>query len=351
MRKQANQRSRQAIKGLAERVDCGVDVSAGELVVAAFNGQGVLERRTFENRAAGHRMLIRWLLSLGARARVAMEATGVYSLDLALALDAAEGVEVTLLNPKAVHDFARSRTRTKTDKADAEVLAEHCRRMEFEPWARPSIKSLQLRWVTRHLAALMEDRTRELNRLHAAQQTIAAPACVIADLKHALKRLDKRVLGLRAQARALIAEDAGLERKFILLVAMPGIGEISALSLLAELSLLAPGLSARQWVASSGLDPMHQTSGSSVQKRPRISYKGSRHLRRALYMPALVAARSEPHMAAFYQKLLGRHKAKMQALIAVARKMLHAIHGIFKHGTPYNGAILFPQQQLHPIQF
>ena len=99
----------------------------------------------------------------------------------------------------------------------------------------------------------------------------------------------------------LIAQDPELERKFVLLVATPGIGEVSALSLLAELSLLPPGLTARQWVASSGLDPMHENSGKSVQKRPRIRRGGNRHLRRALYMPALLASRSEPHIAAFYQ--------------------------------------------------
>jgi transposase len=114
--------------------------------------------------------------------------------------------------------------------------------------------------------------------------------------------------------------------------------------------MLAPGLTARQWVASSGLDPAHETSGSSVRKPSRMSRKGSRHLRRALFMPALVASRRDPHMAAFYQQLLARHKAKMQALIAVARKMLHAIHGIFKQGKAYDGAILFPQQKLAPHQ-
>ena len=59
-------------------------------------------------------------------------------------------------------------------------------------------------------------------------------------------------------------------------------------------------------------------------------------------MPALVASRRDPHLRAFYQTLLSRHKAKLQALIAVARKMLHAIYCIFKHKTPYNGALLFP---------
>jgi transposase len=133
-----------------------------------------------------------------------------------------------VLNPKAVHDFARSQSRSKTDRADAEALAEHCRRMKFEPWARPSLAALRLRSVARHLAMLMVDRTRERNRLHAAAQTNAAPRCVVEDLKGSLAKLDKRVLKLRREARTLIAADAQLGRRFALLTGIPGIGEISA---------------------------------------------------------------------------------------------------------------------------
>jgi transposase len=96
-------------------------------------------------------------------------------------------------------------------------------------------------------------------------------------------------------------------------------------------------------VAHSGLDPVHQDSGTSVHKKARISRQGNRHLRRALYMPALTAARFDPHMKAFYALLQARHKTKLQALIAVARKLLHAIFGIFKSGTSWDGTKLFPQ--------
>lgn len=118
------------------------------------------------------------------------------------------------------------------------------------------------------------------------------------------------------------------------------------MQILGELVLLAPDLNARQWVARSGLDPVHQDSGTSVHKPARISRAGSRHLRRALYMPALAAVRWDPHMKAFYEALLRRHKRKLQALMAVARKLLHAIYGIFKSGTPYDGKKLFPQLEI-----
>ena len=97
------------------------------------------------------------------------------------------------------------------------------------------------------------------------------------------------------------------------------------------------GMAARQWVAHAGLDPRHFESGSSVDKPTRISKTGNRHVRAALYMPALVAIRSEPNVQAFYQAMLGRGKKPMQAIVAVMRKLLHAIHGMFKHNQDFVG--------------
>jgi len=93
-----------------------------------------------------------------------------------------------------------------------------------------------------------------------------------------------------------------------------------------------------QWVAHSGLDPAHQVSGTSVHKPSRISRAGNRHLRHALYMPALVAVRRDPHLKAFYESLLSRHKAKLQALIAVARKTAPCHLWILRTQTLTTGA-------------
>jgi len=170
---------------------------------------------------------------------------------------------------------------------------------------------------------------------------------LIADLKRSLASLHKRILKLRRDAIALVRADDTLRQRFERMTSIPGIAQLSALHLLGELAALAPELSVRQWVASSGLDPAHHDSGTSVHRPARISRAGNRHLRKALYMPALVAIQHDPHLRAFYTTLVARHKAKMQALIAVARKLLHAIYGIFKTQTPYNGAKLFPNLQIH----
>jgi transposase len=146
---------------------------------------------------------------------------------------------------------------------------------------------------------------------------------------------------MRREALDLVRHDAALARRFALLQTVPGIAETTALYLLAEVSLLPGGLGVRQWVAHCGLDPRHHQSGQSVHKPSRISRNGNRYLRQSLYMPALVAVRHDPHLREFYEALQQRHKKKMQALIAVARKILHAIFGMFRHDCAYDGSRLF----------
>ncbi len=203
------------------------------------------------------------------------------------------------------------------------------------------------RALSRHLAALTEDHAWLRSRSHAANGSATTPRCVREDLKRSLNALSKRILRLRREAVALCRQDAELARKFKQLVGIPGIGETSAVQLLAELASLDPEMTVRQWVALSGLDPAHQMSGTSVHRRSRISRRGNRHLRRAHFMPALVGVRANPYLKAFYLALQARHKTKMQALIAVARKLLHAIYGIFKTNQPFEGAKLFPATHTH----
>jgi transposase len=329
-------------KSTRTMVFCGVDVSAATLAVAVQQEEQPVEQREFANSASGHKALIAWLRRRKAAVRVSLEATGIYSLDLAVALDAAEGIAVAVLNPKAVNRFAQTLRRSKTDKADAQALAEYSRRMPFVAWRAPDREGLRLRTISRHIDGLTVEQTREMNRLHAAQGSAATPRCVVQDLKRSMAMLKRRIVRLRREALALVQADDAMRRRFELLISMPGIAQISALQLLGELAPLSEQMSVRQWVAHSGLDPAHQVSGSSIHRPSRISRAGNRHLRRALYMPALVAVQRDPHMKAFYELLQSRHKAKLQALIAVARKLLHAIYGIFRNRNPYDGGKLFP---------
>jgi len=321
---------------------CGIEVSAQELVVALRREEAREPLRSFANTAEGHQALICYLQRAGRGVRVCLEATGLYGLDLALALSAPAGIEVMVANPRAVRHFATAlMQRSKNDQLDAGVLEQFAARLPFRAWQRPSPAALALHALARRLGELVEMQTAEKNRQHAAELSQTIPAAIRRDLARSLRAQERAIARLTREARKVIAPEPDLAERFALLDSVPGIAETSAIQILAELAVLAPDLAARQWVAYAGLDPREYSSGSSVQKKTRISKAGNKHLRRALYMPALVAVQHDPHLRAFYQHLLERGKFKMQALVAVMRKLLHAFHGMFKTHQPYDGAKLF----------
>jgi transposase len=321
---------------------CGIDVSARSLSVALIEQDHGITERQFANNASGHKSLLGWLSRRKAKVRVSLEATGIYSLDLALALDRETSIELAVLNPKLVNRFAQTLRRSKTDAADAVVLAEYSQRMPFTAWQSPEANHLRLRTTGRYIESLVVEQASVKNRLRTAESTATTPRAVLRDLKQAQATLSRRIARMRREAEKLVQQEAELRERFALLVSIPGIAKISALQILSELVLLAPAMTVRQWVAYSGLDPVHHESGTSIHKPSHISRAGNRHLRRALYMPTLSAVRCDPHLRAFHQALRERHKTGLQALMAVERKLLHAIYGIFKNGMPFDGKRLFP---------
>jgi len=322
---------------------CGIEVSAKELVVALSGKKGEAVLRRFANTPVGHRQLLQALTRGGRRVRACLEATGVYGLDVALLLSAHTGIELMVANPRAVRHFAQATMRrSKNDQLDAVMLREFALRMEFIAWTRPDENTLALWSIARRLEALTKQCAAEKNRQHAAAVSQAIPACVRASVARTLRWLQREIQKLRKTARQYIASDARLQRHYQLLRTIPGIADSSAIQILAELALLPTDRDVRQWVAYAGLDPREYSSGTSVKKRTRISKVGNRHLRCALFMPALVASHCEPHLRGFYEHLVAAGKKKKQALTAVARKMLHAIFGMFRSDRPYDGNRVYP---------
>lgn len=324
----------------------GIDVSARELVVALGQqaANSTLER--YANTAAGQRQLAQRLRGLRAEAVVVcLEASGNYSLDVALVLARlGAGVQLQVANPRRVRRFAESLgQRSKTDPVDARVLCQYAERMPLVEWQAPSAAALRLRALSRTIAALVRMCTQHKNRQHALAASAALPACLVRELEAQVRYTEKRIAKLRRDAVRLIASEPGLARRWQYLLSVPGLGESSALAVLGELAVLPDTLDERQWVAHAGLDPKHHESGSSIAQKPRISKAGNRYLRAALYMPALVAVQHDPSLRAFYQRLLDHGKAKLQALVAVMRKLLHAAWGMFRNDQPYDGAKLCPQ--------
>lgn len=245
-------------------------------------------------------------------------------------------------NPRHVKGFAQAcaqrapprRGGRETDRADARMILRFAQAMPFEPWTPPAPAVVELRAMSRRIAALVTERTREKNRLHALRASAAHSRLVARDIEVNLRHLERRIDQMQTQAVALVGEHAALAEAFRHLTSVKGIAARTAVTLLAELLVLPPGMTARQWVAHAGLDPREITSGSSVRGTVRISKVGNVHLRRALYMPALVASRSEPRVKAYYEELVAKGK---KPKVAVMRKLLHAAHGMLRHGEDFDG--------------
>jgi transposase len=324
---------------------CGIDVSSKELVVAIEPGTGRVWEGIFPNDAAGHRKLIRRLTRGKAAARVCVEATGIYHLDLCLALEQAKKIEVMVANPRTPKDFARAQLRrSKTDRTDALSLLEFVRRMDFEVWVPPASSILALRAFSRRIQALLVTRAQEKNRLHADASVEATPLAIRESIERHIDAINAEIETLTQSALEVVRADGSLDRRFAQLVSVKGIAQASAITLLAELSVLPEDMAARQWVAHAGLDPRHNESGTSIQGVVRISKVGNRHLRAALFLPAMVASQHGPRVRAYYEKLLARGKKPMQALVAVMRKLLHAIHGMFQRNADFGGTKFFAER-------
>lgn len=232
-----------------------------------------------------------------------------------------------------------SAVRTIRQLTDAAVLREFAARMPFQAWRPPSAAALKLVAVARRLEALTDMMAAEKNRLHAASLSEALPAIIRRDVRRSIQTQQRAIDRLTRAAQEFIADDPERARRYELLLSIPGFGATSVVHTLAELTMLPADMDVRQWVAYAGLDPRQYSSGTSVHKKVRISKAGnpSADGRRALYMPALVAVRHDPHVRAFYEHLLARGKTKMQALVATMRKLLHAIYGMFKHDQLFDG--------------
>ena len=326
---------------MKQATQIGVDVDSEELVCATKHA-GQLSPATFANTAAGHKKFIRWATKGGHPARVCLEATGIYSLEFALALHHAKNVEVMVVNPRAIKDFIRAcMQRAKTDAVDAGGILEYLERMPFVAWQPPATEVLELQAINRRIVQLNTELTREKNRRHATEFAGTSGDAIAHDIEVNIRHLERRIERMHDSGVKLVRGVPMLATKLAHLVSAKGIGELSAMRLWAELLVLPDDLAAPQWVAHAGLDPRPYESGTSVHRPRRISKVGNRYLRAALYMPALVAIQHEPNVKAFYNKLVTAGKKPMQAVVAVMRKLLHAIWGMLKHDQDFDGNKFF----------
>ncbi len=304
----------------------GVDVAA-ETFVAAWLAPGGKATAPFtgEQTPAGFAALQRRLqatVTPPAAVLVVLEATGSYWVALAVALHEA-GYRVAVVNPRQAHHFAKAQLRrAKTDALDARDLAQLAAALRPPPWTPPPAVYHEVRQRLVARDGLLAMRTQARNQRHALLQWPVVVAVVRQHLDELIADLDRRIAALEAEIAAVLKESAWAE-SLACLTSAPGIGLVTASWLLVGTLNFALCPGPESLTAYVGLAPVPRESGRSVRGRPSIGRDGNGRLRTALYMATLSAARFNPAIKAFYQRLRAAGRPKKVARCAAARKLLH----------------------------
>lgn len=264
----------------------------------------------------------------GKRTLAVLESTGGYER-LAADYLSASGVEVHIAHPNKVRAYAKAKGYlAKTDKLDAKVLEGYGWFIDPEKIrALPSEQERKLRALSTRLAQLKEAHHQECCRLG-----LSTDQDIKASHQSLLKLLEKQIEKIGAQLLDLIQSNTVLSQKYALLRSMKGVGPVLALTLLAELPELGR-VNKKEIAALVGVAPMNRESGKLIGKA-HTCY-GRESVRKVLYMTALVAARYNARLKAFYQGLLARGKQKKVALVAVMRKMLVILNAMVQSNTAF----------------
>ncbi len=302
----------------------GIDVSKAALAVHVLPAGTAF---TVANDPDGLAGLAARLAAL-APAAVVLEATGGLEA-AAVASLAGAGLPVAAVNPRQARDFAKGFGRlAKTDAVDAATLALFAQKVRPQPRPLPDAQAEAFTALLVRRRQLVEMRVAEQNRLPTARA-----AAVRRGIQRHIDWLSRQLDGLEGELAAAVQASPAWRAKEDLLRSAPGIGPTVARTLLAELPELGT-LSGKRIAALAGLAPFARDSGP---RRGRRSVGGGRAgVRSALYMAALSAARYNPPLRAFRDRLRAAGKAAKVALVAVARKLLVALNAMLRDHRPWS---------------
>jgi transposase len=307
----------------------GIDISKNNFhVELSLNNK--LRHRKFANSKEGFAELQDWLKKhKTSRVHACLEATGPYSEDLAIYLHQA-GHTVSVVNPAQIKAFGQSELlRNKDDKPDAGLIRRFCEKQQPAAWVPPPAHLRELQALTRHLENLSETRQQQVNRLESTKAKD-----VVRSLRKLITYLDNEIARTEKQIQDHIDAYPDLKEQFQLLDSISGIGKRTAATLLGEINF-KQYRTARQLAAFVGLTPKNDRSGT-IRGRTRLSKIGNQRVRKALFMPALVAKHHNPIIRSFCQRLAQNGKTKMAIIGAAMRKLIHIAFGVVKSGKVFD---------------
>lgn len=315
------------------KVIVGIDISKKTFDASFKNAQNKWKHSSFENITQGFNKFREWLSQNNIKdVHIIIEATGRYGEQLSYFCHN-HGLNISVVNPARIKYYGLSKlSRTKTDKADSKLIAEFGMHhdLDLDLWSPKSPCLAKLQALERCINNLKDDRTGLLNRIEGSSDKD-----VIKVYKSLLSTLEKKIVKLEEQMLKLVQQDEQMKKDYSNLLSYPGIGSRTALSILAEIPDINMFDHVKQLTAYAGLNPSVKQSGTSVCGRGSISRKGSKQLRKSLYMPSLSGRRYNPKLKTFADRLATRGKKPKQIIVACMRKMLEAVYWILKKQEPY----------------
>ncbi|MEO7393695.1 MAG: IS110 family transposase [Chitinophagaceae bacterium] len=326
----------------------GIDVAQKELVVCLGRMYDdwmpeLYVSKTFPNTAKGFVAFVQWVNKLSDAAlpvRYVMEATGVYHESLAYHLHRQE-LEVSIVLPNKISNYVRTlEVKTLTDKTASEAIARFGLERKLDNWKPASPVYKKLRQLTRERDQLVQARTGAKNQLHAEQSEAEPNKTTLTRVKKQIAFFDKQEQEIKAELAILVKQNESVKKKVELITTIPGVGSLTAVTVLAETNGFELIRNKKQLTSYAGLDIKEKQSGTSVKGRPRISKKGNKFLRKSMHLPALAASRHDERFKAVFARLVSKHGIKMKAAVAVQRKLLEMIFIIYKTNKPYDKVYL-----------
>jgi len=313
----------------------GIDVGKIDLFCHIIGPINLVSQR-FDNTHSGIKQLIKWLFGIADPQLfcACLEQTGHYGRPLAKALVQQKLSAVYLVNPRQIKAYGEQKLRrNKSDTADARLIAQFLKseHSELLPWQPLSPENEKIKELSRYADSITQDTA----RLKTKCEAVTLPA-ILRSLNRRIKAQEKELTDIRKRINTLIANNTALSTQYELLESIPGLGEITCQTLLAELPEIESFGDARQLAAWAGLTPRHFVSGTSGRSQTPITKVGSTHLRKALFMPAMNARVFNPLLKTFGDRLKENGKKPKQIIIAIMRKLLHQIYGILKSGEPFD---------------
>lgn len=322
----------------------GVDVDQRNLVITLGRLTHCLSVELYAheilpNNQNGFKSLLKWTQSKIDQTicfQVVMEATGVYHQKFAYFLDD-RNISLSIVLPNKMSNYMRTlEIKTITDKTSSQAICRFGLERKLDAWVRPKEIFRKLQQLTRERSQIIDERTVAKNQLHAENAEIEPNKGTIRRLKARIKLFDKHIAEIENEIDDYLKKDNQLNKRIRRITTPPGVGKITAVIALAETNGFELIRNRRQLASYAGFDVKEKLSGTSVKGKSRISKKGNKYLRKAMYFPAMTAINYNQSYGDLYDRIVDRTGIKMKGMVAVQRKLLELIYTLDKNEIDFD---------------